>query len=83
MNTSESIDGECEVDTYLVNQCEHQVNELNKELADVSHEILLLEHDDEDLSQKKTKLSKAMLNTCLQIRCLLQGQVMTRPIPAV
>ena len=64
-----------------INHCEQQVSDLKEELADVSHDIRLLDHDDDNVSQQEANLNKAIFNNCLQIQRLLQGLVMKPPVP--
>ena len=65
------------MDRCLLDQHEQRINRLDSELTDVSHIIATLEEDETGLKDRKTAISKAIFNTCLQIRRLLSDQAAT------
>ena len=66
-----------ELHRCLLEQHEEQISGLKSELTDVSRIIATLEEDKTGLKDRRTAISKAIFNTCLQIRQLLSDRPAT------
>ena len=62
------------VDSYLLLQLEEQVGSLKIYLLEVTRDILSSDKEEEDLSDQKDRLRKALFDVSLQIECLLHNQ---------
>ena len=67
-NTVEAIKPGPELGRCLLEQHEEQISGVKSELADVAHNIATLDEDETGLEERRFVISKAIFNTCLQIR---------------
>ena len=72
-----------EVDFCLLRQYEEQLGGIKLELSDISRGILSLDHEDPDLLEKESALSKVVFDACLSIKRALttkKGSTTTGPL---
>ena len=63
-----------DLDHCLIWQLERQVGHLRPELSDMTHDILLLQHEDQNLPEHELALDKSLLDLSMQIKRLLSEQ---------
>ncbi len=70
------------VDVPVLRQYEEQLSGFNAELTSISHEILSLDADEADLTERETKLTQDVFGVSLSIKRLLQGRLAIPPTSA-
>ena len=65
------------MDTCLLQQLRRQVNNMDSELADITHKILPLDSGEEVLMEERSKVKKILLKIDLNVERLLQGYYRT------
>ena len=60
------------MDTCVLQQLQRQVNNMDLELSDITHKILLLDYGEEELMEEKSKVKKVLLKVDLKAERLLQ-----------